>query len=508
MVIAFFYTFFSLIICYSRFNEAAENNKTSKFCELQKLIAKRPPKQKNQKQLIEVYSGNRCKLDRNFLSFSIDAIEVMRRFRCFPLRSAKINVLASGLSPAFLRIGGTPQDFLTFLVKANESTDIKTSCTPKFENWRKLKPFKLSSQYFEEIGVFAKENHLELIFGLNALKRYSNMSWDNNNAVEIMKFMKGKNLTTIWTLGNEPNRFKKYGTKVSISPRQLAADFLKLRLISTHKIYGPDISHPTCNSLKYLKNFLRNKPLLDALTYHHYSMHQNLSTIEMFLNPFYLDKFHEENGWIRSLITSEKMNVDLWLGETGSASGGGAQNLSDTFASGFLYLGKLGTAAADCHKVVIRQTLYGGYYGMLDPITHDPLPDYWSSLLYKKLVGQVLLSHQSLKNGYLRIFTYCARNSSTQVVIMAINFNVDNDAILQVKMFGYSLVEKFILTAPNKNLQSKVVLLNGEQLKLKSDGSLPSLNGTFDRQPFSLPPQSYGFFVLQNAELDDCKDTI
>ena len=510
MTTAFFYLFFNFVFFYTKVNatkekELFEKNITRKICELYQLTTKRPSKHKNQKYLIELDAGNTCTIDKNFLSFSIDAVEMMRHFRCFPSKSAKVNILARGLSPAYLRVGGSPQDFMTFIDDENKNVNIKNSCEPRFESWRTLKPFKLSSRYFEEIGVFAKVNHLDLIIGLNALKRKPNNSWDERNAGEIMKFMKNKNLSTIWTLGNEPNRFKKYGSTFNISPRQLVADVLKLRSMTTHGIYGPDISHPTCKSLRYLKNFLKNQPRLDALTYHHYNMHQNLSTVEMFLNPSFLEKFHEENSWIRSLIDKEKVKVDLWLGETGSASGGGAKNLSDTFASGFLYLGKLGVASADCHKVVIRQSFYGGHYGMLDAISLDPLPDYWSAFLFKKLVGRFLLSHQSFNDGYLRIFTYCAQNSSTQLVIMAVNFDLEDEAILQVKKFSDNLVEKFILTAPKNNLRSKLVLLNGELVTLNADGNLPTLIGNFGTQPFSLPAKSYGFFVVQDIQISDCK---
>lgn len=68
--------------------------------------------------------------------------------------------------------------------------------------------------------------------------------------------------------------------------------------------------------------------------------------------------------------------------ETGSAFGGGAPGLSNSFAGSFLWLDKLGVAARDGVSVVARQSLYGGHYAMLDsnynpnPVSYFILPRY------------------------------------------------------------------------------------------------------------------------------------
>ncbi len=57
------------------------------------------------------------------------------------------------------------------------------------------------------------------------------------------------------------------------------------------------------------------------------------------------------------------------------------------YVAGFLWLDKLGTAALYGHSVVIRQTFYHGCYAM---IGEDllPNPDFWLSVLHKKLTGR------------------------------------------------------------------------------------------------------------------------
>ena len=59
-------------------------------------------------------------------------------------------------------------------------------------------------------------------------------------------------------------------------------------------------------------------------------------------------------------------SAPLWISETGSAWGGGAPGLSDRYLAGFLWLDKLGVAAQHGVSLVVRQSLYGGQYAMLD----------------------------------------------------------------------------------------------------------------------------------------------
>lgn len=63
----------------------------------------------------------------------------------------------------------------------------------------------------------------------------------------------------------------------------------------------------------------------------------------------------------------------LPAGETGSAYGGGAAGLSDRYVAGFLWLDKLGLTARLGIDVVVRQSLFGGNYGLLDQAV-EPLP--------------------------------------------------------------------------------------------------------------------------------------
>lgn len=59
------------------------------------------------------------------------------------------------------------------------------------------------------------------------------------------------------------------------------------------------------------------------------------------------------------------------------------------------------------YDIVIRQTLYDGWYSLIDHKL-NPLPDYWLSLLYKRLVGQRALAVTSTDTS-VRVYSHCTR---------------------------------------------------------------------------------------------------
>lgn len=451
-----------------------------------------------------------CDMDDRFLSFSIDAIEMKRKFRCFSMFSDKVGKLARALSPAYLRVGGTPQDFATFTTGDNTVNKYQhfhhdkgkgRSCEPHFKSWKKMKPFHLSIKQFGDIFEFANSSGLNLIFGVNALtQRNTDNSWDESNFLKVLKFSRSKDFPIAWELGNEPNRYVKYGKSRIVTPEQLASDYTKLRsLVHDDLLVGPSISSHNPKSLKYLKRFLASPHTTNSTTYHYYHMHESEATIDKYLDPYYLTKI--EGLMHKMIMFSAGETSQLWLGEFGSSSGGGAKNLSDTYASGFLYLGTLGLASKLCHKVVIRQSLYGGFYGMLDVNTHAPLPDYWTSVLFKRLVGKQSLKVH-IKNKNVALHAYCSRNNPDDVTLVAVNFH-NKDAAISLRRYFRLNVFAYVLTA--NALTSKKVKLNGKILKLNKDKEVPTLKGDVVKQPLKLPGTSYGFFVVKGVKAKVCR---
>ena len=67
----------------------------------------------------------RCEVDARFLSEAIDSHLIAERWKDFNFSSKRVLNMARALAPAYLRIGGTAADLLTFRVNPSKNSKIK-----------------------------------------------------------------------------------------------------------------------------------------------------------------------------------------------------------------------------------------------------------------------------------------------------------------------------------------------------------------------------------------------
>ncbi|XP_049741824.1 heparanase [Elephas maximus indicus] len=487
-----------------------------------------------------------------FLSFTIDAnLATNPQFLTF-LGSSKLRTLARGLSPAYLRFGGSKTDFLIFDPKkeptfeersywqSQVNQDIcKSGSIPsdvekrlqlewpfqeqlllREEYRKKFKNSTYSRSSVDMLYSFANCSGLDLIFGLNALLRTPDLHWNNSNAKLLLGYCSSKSYNISWELGNEPNSFlKKSG--IYIDGFQLGEDFIELHKLlgksrfKNAKLYGPDVGQPRGKTVKMLTSFLQaGGGVIDSVTWHHYYLNGRIATKEDFLNPDVLDTFILSAQKIFQVVEETRPHKKVWLGETSSAYGGGAPLLSNTFAAGFMWLDKLGLSARMGIEVVMRQVFFGaGNYHLVDG-NFKPLPDYWLSLLFKKLAGTKVLtaSVKAADRSKLRVYLHCTninhpRYKEGDLTLYALNLhNVTVRLQLPYYLFDKQVDKYLVQPSGPDGLLSKSVLLNGQILKMVDDHTLPALTEKPLRPGSSLglPAFSYGFFVIRNAKVAAC----
>lgn len=105
-----------------------------------------------------------------------------------------------------------------------------------------------------------------------------------------------------------------------------------------------------------------------------YYVNGRSATREDFLSPEVLDSFATAIHDVLEIVEATVPGKKVWLGETSSAYGGGAPQLSNTYVAGFMWLDKLGLAARRGIDVVMRQVFFGaGSYHLVDA-GFKPLP--------------------------------------------------------------------------------------------------------------------------------------
>ena len=274
-------------------------------------------------------------------------------------------------------------------------------------------------------------------------------------------------------------------------------------------------------------------------------------------DPRRLDGAIAERLRVASRIVSNRTGgrVRLAVSETGGAYNSGQRGLTDAFASAFWWLDLLGSLGRYAHDFACRQTLVGGQYGLLDLGRRQPNPDFWATLLHRRLLSPKslrlvrLLPHAVVNasapgmaslRAHLRAYAACARadrpggrdasldgdasedsllNANGGVAAMMINLHPTSTMRVDVEFGGMhesfaetddpnaTVVSRYdyLVTSGSGGLSSRAVMLNGGELRANSDGSIPPLEGEPRAgRVVRLPPLSYGFFVWPEARNSAC----
>ena len=391
--------------------------------------------------------------------------------------------------------------------RSNNSVAEKRSRQERF-------PFWFAAEDFDRLARFVHDVDLKLIYDLNGFFRRPDGGWDATNAIDIVRHVEDEGYDVVWELGNEPNRYSSYGKQRVLSASQVAQDTIRLRsLLMRSKHYGsmvlgPGVSRPdVSNSERFLRDFLSTAAwAVDAVTWHQYYTSRKAS-IGDYMDPRKLNMFKKQIMTVNSIVAQSRTGKPVWLGETGSSWGGGIPGVSDTFAASFMFLDKLGLAALYCNQVVIRQSLIGGSYALLDD-DFSPRPDYWTALVHKKLAGRKVFEVSGGDNR-VRVYAHCtnpkAGYPSGALTLIVLNLWKKTTAKIQLKgHLGKQDIDEYVMTPSNGKLTSKTVDLNDEELHLSSGIYVPKLHPVRAEKPLRLPPRSFAFYVIPLANSKRC----
>ncbi|XP_072595839.1 inactive heparanase-2 isoform X1 [Vulpes vulpes] len=495
------------------------------------------------------------------------------------LSSKRLVTLARGLSPAFLRFGGKRTDFLQFqnlrnpaksrggpgpdyylknyeddIVRSDVALDKQKGCKiaqhpdvmlelqrekaaqmhlvllkEQFSNT--YSNLILTARSLDKLYNFADCSGLHLIFALNALRRNPNNSWNSSSALSLLKYSASKKYNISWELGNEPNNYRiMHGRAVNGS--QLGKDYIQLksllqpiRIYSRASLYGPNIGRPRKNVIALLDGFMKVAgSTVDAVTWQHCYIDGRVVKVMDFLKTRLLDTLSDQIRKIQKVVNTYTPGKKIWLEGVVTTSAGGTNNLSDSYAAGFLWLNTLGMLANQGIDVVIRHSFFDHGYNHLVDQNFNPLPDYWLSLLYKRLIGpKVLAVHVAglqrkprpgrVIRDKLRIYAHCTNHHNHNYVrgsitLFIINLHRSRKKIKLAGTLRDKLVHQYLLQPyGQEGLKSKSVQLNGQPLVMVDDGTLPELKPRPLRpgRTLVIPPVTMGFYVVKNVNALACR---
>lgn len=181
---------------------------------------------------------------------------------------------------------------------------------------------------------------------------------------------------------------------------------------------------------------------------------------------------------------------EVWVTESGDAGGGG-----DTWASTYLdvlrTLNELGEFATVTNGVIFHNTLASSDYGFLQHGTFLPRPNYFAALLWTKLMGTTVYeTGEEIREG-AHVFAHSRKDGKDGVCYLIINNSTTEDTTVELPQDAV----RYTLSA--EKLRSDVMKLNGKDLVLGENDTLPEMDGVQQAAgTLTLAPATCTFLVM------------
>ena len=420
-------------------------------------------------------------------SLGVDGDKVFRYRPPLDLSHSRLRKLAGALVPAYMRVSGSWANFTYF-----HASDEPVPAEPP-EGFDGI----LTQAQWRGVVDASKNLGLDILvsFAISDGTRDANGVWQPEQAKALFDATSatGGKIAAVEFM-NETTIGRMQGLAEDYTAEDYARDFLAFKAlvddVSPHTlIAGPSaVAEQQPDAMKKMgiglikteDIFNITGPVVDAVSYHYYggvsqrcakSMGQPLPDASRALEPQWLAGTGYSADFYGKLRDKLEPGKPLWLTETAEAACGG-NPWAATFIDSFRYIDQLGRLAKRSVQTVMHNTLAASDYAMLDEGSFTPRPNYWAALLWRRLMGEVVLDSGKQPNPATFLYAHCLRGVPGGVAVVALNVDRENATSLALP----GIAERYTLSAEG-SLETETVLLNGEVLALDDDGNLPQLAG-------------------------------
>ena len=453
-------------------------------------------------------------IDQRFMSYNIEMVEVTggRFWRPYDsasqpqsdlfeyrppidLANPRLRRLASALAPAYLRVSGT-------WANATYFADPDSASRPPagFDG-------VLSRQQWRGVVDFSKAVGAQIVtsFAVSPGSRDAAGIWSPDQARRLLTYTQaiGGHIAAAEFM-NEPNVAVNGRSAASDDVASYARDFRAFATLLKESfpeilILAPGTAGEAASASELLTSGAGS---VDAISYHYYGTLsercRGRSSPAEALSEQHLAQTDRPLAFYRSLRDIFAPGKPIWLTETAEAACGG-NRWDATFLDTFRYLDQLGRLAAGGVAVVMHNTLAASDYGLLDQRTLEPRPNFWGAVLWRQLMGDVVLDPGVPAATELRLYAHCRRGAKGGVTLLIINIGqAPHTLILPVT------AERYVLQGAH--LQDKRALLNGVPLQMGPEGDLPQIAGTQTAAgALTIAPATITFLTASEAANKACQ---
>lgn len=457
-----------------------------------------------------------AEVDPNFQSFNVEMVEVTGgRFwapyesstgeryaerKPIDLRSERLRTLAKALAPAYMRVSGTWANS-TYVPTL---TEVEPVAVP--QGFRQV----LRRSQWQGVVDFSNALGLPIItsFPVGSGTRDAAERWQPDQArrlLSLTKQMGGKIAAAEFF--NEPNLTKLGGLPEHYRAADYASEFETFRAFARDAapqmvILGPGSTGEGGDILP--ADMMRDTAnRTDAVSYHFYGALSvrckdsgSQTSAEEALDEAWLSRTEADYRFYARLRDRYAPGKAIWLTETAQAACGGSP-WAPTWRDTFRYVDQMGRLARQGVRVVAHNTLAASDYALIDDRTLEPRPSYWAAVLWRRLVGAVVLERPHISLPDIRLYAHCLRGSDKGVLLLAENLG----QVAQTLTVN-GRVSAYVMTA--SSLDSRSVRINGREPRISASGAFPRIVPERVRGALRLPAHSISFFAVTNAANPAC----
>ena len=429
------------------------------------------------------------------------------------LTNARLRKLAAALGPAYVRVSGTWANSVFF-----QDTDAREA-GPTPSGYQSV----LTRSQWAGVIAFTRAVDAKLVtsFAISSGVRDAKGIWTPAQAQPLVAYTKSIGGTiTAAELFNEPTIAASGGAPDGYNAATYARDEAAFRTFVQASapdmlIVGPGsvgeggvtVVPPTMPML-HSADLLGTdpKPKFDVFSYHYYgavskrceAMGPGLgTTAAAALSEKWLSQTDGVFDFYKPLHAKYAPGTPIWITETADAACGG-NPWGSTFLDTFRYVDQMGRLAKRGVKAIFHNTLASSEYGLIDQSDFRPRPNYWAALLWRRLMGTVVLDAGASREG-LHLYAQCLRGHPGGVALLAINNSRTDRSEITLPTASV----RYTLSAPT--LQSASVMLNGLPLRLDPNDDLPEINGRATAAgPIQFDPATVTFLAIPEAANTAC----
>lgn len=429
------------------------------------------------------------------------------------LSNARLRKLAAALGPAYVRVSGTWANTTYF----QDSNAAPPATPPKGFNG------VLTRKEWHGVVEFSDAVNAKIVtsFATSTGTRGPSGVWTPKQARQLLTYTRSiggsiaaaefMNEPTYATMGGAPKGYDAaaYGRDIGVFHTFIKQAAPRMIFLGPGSVgEGGALAIPISGMLRSEDLLKATGPAFDVFSYHYYGAASQRcasmgaaaqTTAAEALSNDWLSRTDTVYSFYAGLRDQFDPGKPLWITEMADAACGG-NPWASTFLDTFRYLDQHARLAQRGVQVIFHNTLASSDYGLLDENTFAPRPNYWAALLWQRLMGETVLNPPAASDASLHLYAHCLPGQPGGVTLLAIN--IDRAASHSLNLT--SSAQRYTLSA--KELSDSIVQLNGEDLKLGADDTIPQLTGeAMPAGPVTFAPATITFLAFPDANNAACR---